>query len=79
MKIAKDIIKCLDKSDETIKFVKDRPGHDRRYALSSDKLQGLGWKPEHSFDKALKMTIEWYLSNQWWWKPLKRKAKIIKW
>ncbi len=78
-KIAREIIKCLDKSEKIIKFVKDRPGHDRRYALSSEKLKRLGWKTEHSFCKALKMTAEWYLSNQWWWKPLKRKAKIIKW
>ena len=78
-KIAREIIKCLGKSEKIIKFVKDRPGHDRRYALSSEKLKRLGWKTEHSFCKALKMTAEWYLSNQWWWKPLKRKAKIIKW
>jgi dTDP-glucose 4,6-dehydratase len=77
--IARQIIKCLDKSEKNIKFVKDRPGHDRRYALSSGKLKRLGWKGEHSFNKALKMTVEWYLSNRWWWKPLKRKAKIIKW
>jgi len=77
--IAKQIIRCLDKSEKNIKFVKDRPGHDRRYALSSDKLKRLGWKSEHSFNKALKMTVEWYLSNQWWWKPIKRRAKIIKW
>jgi dTDP-glucose 4,6-dehydratase len=54
-----------------IQFVKDRPGHDRRYSLDSKKIRGLGWKQEHDFDVAMKKTIEWYKNNGWWWKKIK--------
>ena len=53
-----------------IEFVEDRPGHDIRYSLDSSKIRELGWKPKHSFKGGLKETVEWYLSNEWWWKPL---------
>ena len=79
IKIARDIIRMLGKDDKFLKFVTDRPGHDRRYALNSNKLESLGWSPEYDFKKALRLTIEWYISNEWWWKPIKRRAKIIKW
>jgi len=79
IKIADEIIMLTGKAKNLIKFVNDRPGHDRRYALNSSKIASLGWEPEYSFKKALETTIEWYISNEWWWKPLKRKAKIIEW
>ncbi|AAT42895.1 dTDP-glucose 4,6-dehydratase [Picrophilus oshimae] len=53
-----------------IKYVSDRPGHDVRYSINADKIKKLGWKPEHSFDDALKMTVEWYLNNRSWWSGL---------
>ncbi|ARD84768.1 dTDP-glucose 4,6-dehydratase [Ferroplasma acidiphilum] len=53
-----------------IKYVSDRPGHDVRYSIRSDKLKNLGWKPEYSFMDALKLTVEWYINNEKWWKPL---------
>jgi dTDP-glucose 4,6-dehydratase len=59
----------MDKPD-LIEFVEDRPGHDLRYSLDSSKMRELGWKPEHKFEEGLKETIEWYLKNEWWWKPL---------
>ena len=60
---------------ELITFVKDRPGHDQRYAIDSSKLQNqLGWKPEHTFETGIRDTIKWYLDNAWWWKPI-REAK----
>ncbi len=79
IKIAKEILSVLEKDKSFISFVKDRPGHDRRYALSSEKIESLGWKREYDFKKALSLTVEWYAANEWWWKPLKRRAKIIKW
>jgi dTDP-glucose 4,6-dehydratase len=77
--IARQILKSVGKDKGLISFVNDRPGHDRRYALDSSKIKALGWAPERNFDKALVATIKWYLDNMWWWQPLKRKAKIIKW
>jgi len=54
-----------------IEYVKDRPGHDRRYAIDSTKIETeLGWKPEHSFADAMKMTINWYLENRQWWERI---------
>lgn len=79
IKIAKETLAMMGKDRELISFVTDRPGHDRRYALDSTKIKELGWEPEYDFKRALRLTIEWYLSNEWWWRSLKRKAKIIKW
>jgi len=55
-------------SKSPICFVKDRPGHDRRYALDSTKIRNLGWKPEHNFDTGLEFTVNWYRTNRKWWK-----------
>lgn len=79
IKMAREVLAMLGKDKGQISFVTDRPGHDRRYALDSAKIAERGWKPEYSFKKALRLTIEWYISNQWWWQPLKHKARIIKW
>jgi dTDP-glucose 4,6-dehydratase len=52
--------------------VADRPGHDARYAIDARKVrEELGWQPEHSFDTALRRTVEWYLANEAWWAPLR--------
>jgi len=70
--VVKNILKILNKKDELIEFVKDRPGHDVRYSLNSEKLRSIGWKPELSFAEGLKKTVEWYLNNKYWWKNLVR-------
>ena len=55
-----------------VRFVTDRPGHDRRYAIDSSRIeQELGWRAEQSFDSGLVRTIDWYLANDWWWLPLR--------
>ena len=54
-----------------MKHIEDRLGHDFRYALNSDKLMQLGWKPQYDFSEGLVKTIEWYKENTWWWKPLR--------
>jgi len=64
------ILGFLGKGEEMIKFVKDRPGHDKRYALDITKIKGLGWRPRHDFKSALKLTITWYRENERWWGQL---------
>jgi dTDP-glucose 4,6-dehydratase len=59
---------------ELITFVSDRPGHDKRYAIDSTKLQTeLGWKPQQDFETGIRSTIQWYLDNDWWWRPIREK------
>ena len=57
--------------EELIEYVPDRPGHDRRYSLSSDKLRQLGWQPEMDFEAGLEHTVAWYRDNAWWWEPIR--------
>jgi dTDP-glucose 4,6-dehydratase len=71
IEIVKLILEHLDKSDSLIEFVKDRPGHDRRYAINSKKIKNeLGWQPSFEFSKALKETINWYKKNKNWWERI---------
>ena len=71
IEIVKLILNQLGKSDDLIEFVKDRLGHDRRYAINSNKIKSeLGWQPEHTFEDAIKETIGWYLKNEVWWKEI---------
>ncbi len=74
LEVVKKIIKILGKDKGMIEFVKDRPGHDRKYAIDWSKIKNeLGWQPKHSFDEWLKKTVEWYKNNEDWWKKLKSK------
>ena len=76
--VVKLILKYLGKPESLITFVKDRPGHDRRYALDSRKIKReLGWKPEHKFEYWLKRVVKWYVDNEAWWRPLKKRAESI--
>lgn len=60
------------KHQNLITFVADRPGHDLRYAIDANKLSGqLGWRPRENFATGLRRTVEWYLQNEWWWRPLR--------
>jgi dTDP-glucose 4,6-dehydratase len=55
-----------------IAFVQDRPGHDRRYAIDPSKIEReLGWRAQESFESGLEKTIDWYLENEWWWRPIR--------
>ncbi|GAB4219958.1 MAG: dTDP-glucose 4,6-dehydratase [Candidatus Microgenomates bacterium] len=72
LEIIKKILKFMGKDESYIEFVKDRPGHDRRYAIDWSKInKELGWRPEVDIDTGLKLTINWYLKNQDWWKKIK--------
>ncbi|MDD5681311.1 MAG: dTDP-glucose 4,6-dehydratase [Candidatus Omnitrophica bacterium] len=68
------ILDYLHKPHDLIEFVKDRPGHDKRYSLDSSKVQALGWKHKHNFESALKETVNWYKNNRKWWEPLKKRC-----
>ena len=69
--IAKLILKRLKKPEALIKFVKNRLGHDRRYAINADKIKKqLGWKPVYDFEDELEATISWYTENENWWKKI---------
>ena len=73
LSIVKKILSLLDKSEELIKFVEDRPGHDYRYSMSSTKIKNeLGWTPKLNFDQALENTVKWYVSNNNWWADLNK-------
>ena len=69
--ITETILRELDKTKSLMVFVEDRQGHDRRYALDTDKVRRLGWKPRRAFGEALKETVVWYRDNRWWWERLK--------
>jgi len=69
--MAKLILNGLGKSESLLKYVKDRPGHDRRYAMDSSKIEiELGWKPNRTFERGIKETIKWYTENEKWWKRI---------
>lgn len=78
--VVKSICSILDRKrprgngksyEDLIAMVSDRPGHDRRYAIDPSKLENeLGWKAQETFESGLERTIDWYLSNDWWWRPL---------
>ncbi len=71
LEVVKTILKALDKPESLIKYVKDRPGHDMRYAIDPTKLETeLGWKPKYNFDTGIVQTIEWYLNNKEWWQNI---------
>ncbi len=72
LQIIKKILKILDKDESMIEFVKDRPAHDRRYAVDWSKAKKeLGYKPEHDFDEYLTQTVKWYQDHQDWWQKVK--------
>ena len=64
--------KQIESYKDLISFVKDRPGHDKRYAIDASKLKTeLGWQPEENFETGIEKTVRWYLENEWWWGPLR--------
>jgi dTDP-glucose 4,6-dehydratase len=72
LEVIKKILRLLGKSEDSIEYVKDRMGHDRRYALDWSKIKNeLGWEPQYSFDEWLEKTVKWYQENEQWWKNVK--------
>ncbi len=72
IEVTRFILQTLGKPESLIRYVPDRPGHDRRYALSNDKIRAeLGWSPRHRFEEAMTETVRWYQENEWWWRKIK--------
>ena len=69
--LTRQVLRLLGKSDALIRYVDDRPGHDRRYALDCARLRALGWEPRLPFDEGLAATVDWYVRNEWWWGKIK--------
>jgi dTDP-glucose 4,6-dehydratase len=69
--LTRRILQLVGRPESLITPVADRPGHDRRYALATDKVRALGWTPAVEFDAGLAATVEWYRDNPWWWRPIK--------
>jgi dTDP-glucose 4,6-dehydratase len=69
--VVRRILDHTGRDESLIEHVTDRPGHDRRYSLSSDKVRALGWTPRVRFDAGLGSTIDWYRDNAWWWEPIR--------
>lgn len=72
IEVTRFILQVLDRPESLIRHVEDRPGHDRRYALTNDKIRAeLGWEPAHTFEEAMRATVRWYQENEWWWRKIK--------
>jgi dTDP-glucose 4,6-dehydratase len=69
--VVKRIIASTGAQESQIDYVADRPGHDRRYSLSSAKVRALGWEPRVRFGEGLEQTVAWYRENSWWWEPIR--------
>ena len=78
IEILDSILKLMGQPSSKIEYVKDRPGHDRRYSLDDSRIRKLGWKPKNEFKDALNETIEWYEKNEDWWKKIKHKSEDYK-
>ncbi|WP_171714219.1 dTDP-glucose 4,6-dehydratase [Acidianus sp. RZ1] len=70
LQVIKKVLEVMGKNDELLKFVDDRPGHDFRYSITNEKIVNLGWRPSIAFEQGIKLTVDWYLSHEDWWKPL---------
>ena len=71
------IVEKLGLTEDVVEYVDDRLGHDRRYAIDPTKIeQELGWQPKYTFDTGIEETVNWYLSNEDWWRPLKKRATL---
>jgi len=76
--ITRTILKHLDKPQTLISYVKDRPGHDRRYSVDIDKIRALGWQPKIKFEQGMAETVSWYKNNEVWWRKIKEKQEEYK-
>jgi dTDP-glucose 4,6-dehydratase len=71
LEVVRSIIAYTGASPDLIEYVDDRPGHDRRYSLSSEKVRGLGWEPQVRFAEGLRRTVDWYREHRDWWEPIR--------
>jgi dTDP-glucose 4,6-dehydratase len=71
IEVVKRIVAATGNDESLIEYVTDRPGHDRRYSVSSEMLRGLGWEARVHFAEGLQQTVDWYRENTWWWEPIR--------
>jgi len=71
LEVVRRILALTDRDESLISYVKDRPGHDRRYSLSAARLESLGWNAAVRFDEGIERTVTWYRENGWWWEPIR--------
>jgi dTDP-glucose 4,6-dehydratase len=76
IEVVRRILELTGADESLIEHVTDRPGHDRRYSLSSEKLQALGWQAQVRFAEGLERTVTWYRENAWWWEPIRSGAYL---
>jgi len=69
--VVRAILRHTGADESLIAYVQDRPGHDRRYSLGSEKITALGWSAQVGFDDGLEQTVRWYRDNAWWWEPIR--------
>jgi dTDP-glucose 4,6-dehydratase len=69
--VVRKILELTGRDESHIDYVTDRPGHDRRYSLASEKVRALGWEPRTHFGEGLRSTVDWYRDNAWWWEPIR--------
>ncbi|HEY9897904.1 MAG TPA: dTDP-glucose 4,6-dehydratase [Pantanalinema sp.] len=75
LEITRLVLEKLGKPESLIRYVQDRPGHDKRYAIDASKIEReLGWVPSYTFETGIEQTIAWYLANEAWWRPLKQRG-----
>jgi dTDP-glucose 4,6-dehydratase len=74
--VVKAVLELMGEGEEKIEYVPDRPGHDYRYAVGSEKIRNeLGWSPEVGIKEGLERVVRWYRENEWWWRPLKERLE----
>jgi dTDP-glucose 4,6-dehydratase len=78
LELTHTLLEILGKDKGSIEYVKDRPGHDKRYALDVSKIRSLGWRPRHDFKEAIRLTVDWYKANTDWWGRLVECRRDIK-
>ena len=71
IEVVKAILAATGQDESLIEYVTDRPGHDLRYSLGSEKVRALGWEAQVGFDEGLPLTVDWYRENGWWWEPIR--------
>jgi dTDP-glucose 4,6-dehydratase len=71
IEVVRRILALTDRDESVIEYVRDRPGHDRRYSLSAARLEALGWEAAVRFDEGIERTVAWYRDNEWWWEPIR--------
>ncbi len=76
IEVVRLILQFLGKPESLIRFVADRPAHDRRYSVNWEKLRKLGWEPIHEFESALAQTVAWYRDNEWWWRQIRESEEF---